>query len=284
MDYKFYVNDFDRIKDHKESYPLAGKIFEYPTSFWFGVRKGKKKIANLHSRIERLLNRAHPFVPVMVIYNLPDRDMGSYSKGGANTAEEYLEFITIFAQAVGDRSPIIIFEPDALPHSTLMDKAQQSKRLELMKQAIGILTTHSNAIVYVDAGHSNWLEPAEAAKLINAVHCEGMRGFAINVSNFRTTKESMDWGLRVSETTLAKHFVIDTSRNGNGPYGNDWCNPPDRALGTPATTDTDNELCDAYLWVKVPGESDGKCNGGPKAGRFWLEYARDLVSNTQWLR
>ena len=28
------------------------------------------------------------------------------------------------------------------------------------------------------------------------------------------------------------------------------------------TTDTGNALVDAYLWVKVPGESDGSCNRG----------------------
>jgi endoglucanase len=78
---------------------------------------------------------------------------------------------------------------------------------------------------------------------------------------------SWAWG----DQTL-KHFVIDTSRNGQGPwtppggkYSGDpqvWCNPPDRGAGTPPTTNTGNELVDAYLWVKVPGESDGSCNRG----------------------
>ena len=50
-------------------------------------------------------------------------------------------------------------------------------------------------------------------------------------------------------------------------------------LGEPATTKTKNRFCDAYLWVKIPGESDGKCNGGPKAGMFWGEQAEELVKN-----
>lgn len=82
-------------------------------------------------------------------------------------------------------------------------------------------------------------------------------------------------------------FVIDTSRNGQGhfdaaPYGDDpydqpddvlsalnaanWCNPPGRGLGLrPAWGDVD--LLDAYLWVKIPGESDGQCDiaGGARA-------------------
>jgi cellulase/cellobiase CelA1 len=87
--------------------------------------------------------------------------------------------------------------------------------------------------------------------------------------------------------------VIDTSRNGRGPLdaarfaaapyaqpqdvikgltiGN-WCNPPGAGLGLRPTADTGVPLTDAYLWVKVPGGSDGSCDiaGGARA---W-DYAR----------
>jgi endoglucanase len=100
---------------------------------------------------------------------------------------------------------------------------------------------------------------------------------------------------------LLPHFVIDTSRNGQGPWtppaGNgwpdaqDWCNPPNRGLGLRPTTDTGNALVDAYLWVKIPGESDGQCNRGlpgghdparngmadPAAGAWFPEQAAELV-------
>ena len=76
------------------------------------------------------------------------------------------------------------------------------------------------------------------------------------------------------------YFVIDTSRNGNGPLGNEWCNPPGRALGKEPTCNTEQEHCDAFLWVKIPGESDGKKNKGPKAGKFWGTMAEELVSNS----
>jgi endoglucanase len=66
------------------------------------------------------------------------------------------------------------------------------------------------------------------------------------------------------------HFVIDTSRNGQGPWqptasypdAQDWCNPPGRGLGLRPTANTRVPLLDAYLWVKVPGESDGSCTRG----------------------
>jgi endoglucanase len=96
------------------------------------------------------------------------------------------------------------------------------------------------------------------------------------------------------------HFVIDTSRNGLGPWkptaaypdAQDWCNPPGRGLGVPATTETGNALVDAYVWAKVPGESDGSCNRGvsgsttdpewvgnvdPAAGAWFPQQALELA-------
>lgn len=98
-------------------------------------------------------------------------------------------------------------------------------------------------------------------------------------------------------------FVVDTSRNGQGPWapdpsypdGQDWCNPPDRGLGLAPTTDTGADLVDAFLWIKIPGESDGECTRGlgqggetvdpewgivdPGAGAWFPEMALDLAEN-----
>jgi endoglucanase len=95
------------------------------------------------------------------------------------------------------------------------------------------------------------------------------------------------------------HFVIDTSRNGRGPWDSpdgvysdpeEWCNPPGRGLGPRPTHHTGNELVDAHLWIKVPGESDGKCYRGtsgpldpargiedPAAGGWFVQQARELI-------
>jgi endoglucanase len=75
-----------------------------------------------------------------------------------------------------------------------------------------------------------------------------------------------------------KTFIIDTSRNGQGPWvptaeqkaawpdPQDWCNPPRRGLGERPSTRTGTRLADAYVWIKVPGESDGQCSRGLGAG------------------
>ena len=282
LNYPFWVNDFDRVKDHKQKFPLSSKIFEYPTSFWYGERNGKE-IKNLHKSLKRLFKRSNPYLPVLVCYNLPFRDIGQYSKGGAKTKESYLNFVNSFAEGIGNLSPIVIFEPDALPHTIEMNSQDQNFRINLMKEGLEILTKKSKAHVYIDIGHSNWLTPKEANDLIESVTNEYVRGFAVNVSNYRTSKESLNWSLKVCEHRPNDYFVIDTSRNGKGPHGNDWCNPPGRSLGEPPTCDTGHEKCDAFLWVKVPGESDGKNNGGPREGRFWGEMAEELVKNTVWI-
>ena len=66
-------------------------------------------------------------------------------------------------------------------------------------------------------------------------------------------------------------------------FEDNWCNPPGRALGSPPTTQTADPSCDAYLWLKKPGESDGSCNGGPKAGLWYNERALELSRNAKFL-
>ena len=278
LNYPFWVNDFDRVKDYKEQFPLATKIFENPVSFWYGSRNGKE-MEQIDYSLQRLLRRTAPQLPVLVVYNMPNRDVGQYSKGGATTRESYLDFLKSFADGISNNKPIIIFEPDSLTHTGDMSDIEAQDRISLMKEGLQLLTDNCDALVYIDIGHSNWLSPAEASKLLDKVTNNKVRGFAVNVSNYRTTKESMEWSLKLCEHRPNDYFVIDTSRNGNGPAGNEWCNPPGRAVGKEPTCNTGEEQCDAFLWIKIPGESDGKLNKGPRAGRFWGEMAEDLVKN-----
>ena len=106
------------------------------------------------------------------------------------------------------------------------------------------------------------------------------------MSNFFRTGTAVAYGRALSRRLGGAHFVIDTSRNGNGPSlqddagGPKWCNPPGRAIGRSPTTSTGQPKVDAYLWVKQPGASDGSCRAGaPPAGHWWPEYALQLVRN-----
>jgi endoglucanase len=144
------------------------------------------------------------------------------------------------------------------------------------------LTARPRTTVYVDAGNSNWMPVAVMAGRLRAVGVSRARGFALNVSNFNWTASERSYGRKLSAATHGAHFVIDTSRNGRGPApGNEVCNPPGRGLGVPPSTRTATPLADAYLWVKIPGESDGACHGGPSAGVFWTAYALGLAARAQ---
>ena len=102
------------------------------------------------------------------------------------------------------------------------------------------------------------------------------------------------------DAATQKHFVIDTSRNGQGAWSppawngdiEAWCNPPDRGAGLRPSTSTGNPFIDAYLWIKVPGESDGQCYRGtggptdpirgiedPAAGQWFPQQARELIAS-----
>jgi endoglucanase len=220
-------------------------------------------------------------LPVLTLYNLPGRDCGSYSSGGAKSPAVYAAWVGRVAQAIGQRPVLVVLEPDALAELECFDAAQQRSVYGVLAGAVNTLKQDAQARIYLDAGNSLWQTPATMAQRLNAGGIGRADGFALNVSNFLTTAESAAYGAKISALVGGKHFVIDSSRNGRG-YAGDWCNPAGRALGQTPTVRTGNALADAYVWVKLPGESDGTCNGGPKAGEWWPEYALGLAVAAGW--
>jgi len=219
-------------------------------------------------------------VPVLVAYNLPWRDCGSYSAGGASSPADYESFIDGIVGGIAQRKVVIIVEPDALSELSCLPASEQQSYYQLMHYAAQELSTDANASVYVDAGNPGWQSAAVEAAGVNEVLAgTNAAGFAVNVSNFYSTAADITYGTAISQLTAGKHFVIDTSRNGGNVASGLWCNPAGAALGQPPTTATGNPLVDADLWIKPPGESDGTCNGGPSAGTFWLSYALSLITN-----
>ena len=285
----------------EEVAPLA----EQPTATWFA------NPGNPFPDVEEvsLAAAAEDEVPVLVAYFVPLRDCRSYSAGGAADADEYLSWIGSFAAALGDRPAIVVLEPDAVPQAIVgCEGLDPAARYELLGQAVEILDRQPGARVYIDAGNASWIKDLPVlADALRASNVDQADGFSLNVSNFETTEVSADYGLALSQQLEqgappgepTAHFVIDTSRNGQGPWSAPagwegdpevWCNPPDRGLGIRPTTDTGNPLIDAYLWIKVPGESDGRCFRGtagpedpirgmqdPEAGQWFPEQARELL-------
>jgi endoglucanase len=185
--------------------------------------------------------------------------------------------MSTFATAIGVRPAIVILEPDALGDFSCMSAAQITTRLRLLNAATRMLAEKApNTWTYIDAGHANWSSPATIAKRLLSAGVSRVRGFAVNVSNFIGTPESRRYAEQVK---VALHrpagYVIDTSRNGNGGNGQ-WCNPSGRKLGKRSTADP----AALELWIKNPGQSDGRCGIAPttKAGVFSPALAQRLIA------
>lgn len=253
------------------------KIATQAQAMWFGWT------TNIYQDVKAYMARvakANAY-PVVVAYNIPLRDCGMYSAGGARSDAAYKQWIVQFSNGIGNQPAALILEPDALAGMDCLSTSQQAGRINDLKYAVNTLSSHTNLTVYVDIGNSTWLPPAEAAKRLKEVDIAKVSGFSLNVSYSTTAAQNTVYGEAVSKLLDGKHFVINTSRSGRGQASlGDWCNPPGRGLGQRPTSDTGNALVDAYLWIKPPGESDGYCNGGPKSGQWWPTYALGLARNS----
>ena len=254
------------------------KIAGQPQAAWFGDWDGANPAADVRAAAGRAY--AAGAVPVLVAYNIPSRDCGGYSGGGAASADAYRAWIDGFASGI-DGAAVVVLEPDAVPELDCLDAAGQASALGLLHHAVDVLSQRPGVAVYIDAGNASWQAPATIARRLQQAGINHAAGFSLNVSNFDSTPSEIAYGRQVSALTGGSHFVIDTSRNGQGPApGGEWCNPPGRGLGHAVTTATGDPLVDAFLWVKNPGESDGTCNGGPTAGQWWPDYALGLAQRS----
>ena len=215
-------------------------------------------------------------LPVLVAYDIPHRDCGSYSAGGAADATAYRRWIGQLALGIGTRKAVVVLEPDALPQMDCLNSADQQERTGLLSAAVDTLAALPATSVYLDSGGATWQPASTMAPRLLAAGAGRARGFSLNVSGFTSTEPNLVYGREVSRLLGGKHFILDSSRNGLGD-GDTWCNPAGRALGVRMTTATAEPLADAFTWIKAPGESDGGCGGGPAAGQFWVDYAIGLA-------
>src|SRR5574341_1785271 len=358
------------------------KMVTTPQAVW--VTKGTPKDARRAVEKAIALADVQRAVAVLVAYNIPRRDCGGLSAGGALTTADYKAWIDGFAAGIGRHKAVVILEPDGLgliPSSCNNGAGEpgftDAARYEEINHAIDALEAQPNSIVYLDATHSAWLNVHDAASRLLQAGVQRSQGFFLNASNYQYTPNLVQYGTwiskciarlavnagaecpdqywnggphpakiadllgewtgvalsrygiwsdttdtpelntsgegtRYADTTGTTHFVIDTSRNGVGPWSfpstypndgvaQDWCNPPGRGLGArPAAAPVPgNPLVDAYLWVKIPGESHGQCTRGtagpsdpewgitdPAAGQWFRQQALELarLANPSLLR
>jgi endoglucanase len=259
---------------------LLEKISKRPQAFWVGGWSGDARAA-VDAIVAAAATRGE--VPVLVAYDIPQRDCGSFSAGGAASADAYRAWIRAYAAGIGGRRAVVVLEPDALAGLDCLDADGRASRLALLRDAVAVLTASAGTVLYLDGGHDAWKPVDEMAARLVAAGAADAQGFALNVSNFRAHAGLVAYGQAVAAAAGGKHFVVDSSRNGLGPAPDGaWCNPPGRALGAAPRVVHETFRLDATLWVKRPGESDGTCDGGPPAGLFWPDYALGLASRAAY--
>ena len=146
-----------------------------------------------------------------------------------------------------------------------------------------------------------------------------VRGFALNVSNFDSAKDptnpprdpagppndEIGYAADLNKALEAagikgKGFLIDTGRNGTAHVRtsmSNWCNIKGAGLGERPQA-APAPFVDAYVYIKVPGESDGVADptakrfdkncasddaspGAPQAGEMFDSYLVDLLKKAQ---
>jgi len=259
--------------------PIVDKLAQVPMAHWFGGWQ-----PNIRQAVNQFVSAAAQAkqVPILVAYNIPARDCGGASKGGAEAANAYRQWIEAYTQGLGKHKAVVVLEPDALAQLYCQKREQQGReRLELLRYAVNHFRLNAPATdLYLDAGNGYWIAADQMAARLNSAGLRQAKGFSLNVSNFYPTSESMHYAQRLNRALVEKYgyskpYLIDTSRNGKGSI-RQWCNPEGRQVGK---SSTDVNASPLLLWIKVPGNSDGPCGSAPdtEAGVFSPELAVGLV-------
>jgi endoglucanase len=220
-----------------------------PQAVWFteGTPKEVEKAVK-KTMAQAALERR---VPVLVAYNLPFRDCAQYSAGGAIDTAAYQAWIDGFARGLGSREAVVILEPDGLgiiPYNTTIYGATEwcqptvsaadgspvpapgaspeERYSQLQYAGATLLAQAPNAKVYLDGSHSAWLGVGEAAYRLDRAgrdpitHEALTHGFFLNVSNYETNEELVQFGTWVSMCTA---FATNPEEGGwrLGNFG--WC-------------------------------------------------------------
>ena len=114
---------------------LMARMGNTPTAAWFGGWN-----TNVESDVSSVVSLANATnaMPTLVAYNIPSRDCGSYSAGGAANAAAYTTWIDNFAAGIGNGRAAVVLEPDALAGIDCLDADGQASRYALLSHAVDV--------------------------------------------------------------------------------------------------------------------------------------------------
>jgi cellulose 1,4-beta-cellobiosidase len=252
--------------------------------------------------------------------------------GESRYQHQFVDAIAAAFHAYPHQRIVAVLEPDSLSNLvTNMANPRCAAVADIYKRGIAYAIAKlsaPNVFIYLEAAHAGWLSwpknlvrsvPLYKQVLDMAGGADRVRGFALNVSNYDPLEAhnptphdpagpSDDELGYVNDLAAAlervgvggKGFIVDTGRNGRGGLRSDpgsWCNVKGAGLGARPRA-APARLVDAYLYVKVPGESDGTSDstsrrfdpgcgsddatpGAPEAGLMFDAYLLGLLRNAE---
>ena len=174
------------------------------------------------------------------------------------------------------------WSPTRSPRPSASPPGERADRFASLARAGRVLkAANPRARVYYDAGHSGWNAAGKQAAWLRqagAASAASSDGIFSNVSNFHRTADEIAYDRGSSTPSAARRAWAPSST----PAATATAPRPTASGATPrAASSAGRRPCstgeariDAYLWVKLPGESDG-CKGTP--GTFTPSYAYDLA-------
>jgi endoglucanase len=263
------------------------RLAETPQFKWFGVWEQPAA-----GKLQGMFEQAGDSVPLLAVFGDEHQGCGSpgaNTSGGLGQNARYKSWIDQVARGIGSNEVVIAFEPDSLGLLECLRPSLRAPRLRALAYGVKALSKLPNATVYIEAGAPDWQDVPTMARKLRAVGVSRVRGFMLNATHHVTTAKNLAYGAKLSRAVGGKHFIVNTSHNGNGAlYRNGqtiWCNPPNAAAGPLPTTETGHPKADAFMWVERPGYSNGSCNGGPaRVGAWWEQRAIQMVERAKWWR
>ncbi|WP_437778788.1 glycoside hydrolase family 6 protein [Sorangium sp. So ce1097] len=195
------------------------KVQEIPTAFWLDRIAAVDRLEGYLDGALALQNQlCTPVVPMIVVYDLPNRDCFAEASNGELRVEnggearyraEFIDRIAAILAARPTLRTVAIIEPDSLPNLATnlgqKDCTPETDRAYRENVAYALKKLDMPHVYqYIDAAHSGWLgwedNQKKGAKIFQEVitaagNPKGVRGFATNVSNYtqlRYSSESYD--------------------------------------------------------------------------------------------
>jgi len=159
-------------------------------------------------------------IPTLVLYNIPGRDCGSYSAGGAENTATYETWIDAIAAAIDDQKVVIVLEPDSIADlpsdcgydpTTVNISQATADRYTQINYALTALEAGPQTLVYLDAGNSHWQAVPNIAARLAQAGIQQAQGFFTNVSNYNLNSYESKYDTWVSDCIA---FANDPEQGG----------------------------------------------------------------------